>query len=153
MSAGSHLERLGNTVSTTLPNDADGYCDRECPTCERVFKVLPGTGLSDIEHCICPYCGRKEAPDHFYTKEQIRYARESTVARVADALGKDIEDIFRPHRGGGLISVNVKAERRSRPHYRHCELPTPITCEHCTCQYKIDGEAGLCPDCGASNSA
>lgn len=152
MLTGSHLERLGGKVSTKLPKDRDGYFDRECPACERVFKVMPGTGLTDTSHCICPYCGAREAPDHFFTKEQMRYARDVTVGKVREAVRNDLEDMTRRFRSGGL-TMRLERGYTPTPSYRHVALVGEITCPHCTCQYKVDGESGLCPDCGEMNPA
>lgn len=153
MSVGRHLSRLGNKISVSLPHDAEGFVDRECPApaCMRVFKVKPGTGLDNANECICPYCGHKAGSDHFFTRSQIDYAKEVASARVQEAVGHELEDMARQFPSGGLVSMKVKRGSRMTPRYRHITLPTALRCAVCTCEYKIDGHAGICPDCGHLN--
>ena len=49
--------------------DDDGFVGRECPECEKYFKVKFGTGL-DTDICICPYCQHENTQDHFYTQDK-----------------------------------------------------------------------------------
>ena len=80
-----HLRRLGNSISIPIPADEDAFTGRECPQpdCEGYFKIELGTGHKDEGlPCHCPYCGHSAGHDHFWTKEQIEYAK--SVAMRAD---------------------------------------------------------------------
>lgn len=154
MGVGRHLSRLGNSVSVTLPLDGEGYIDRQCPvaSCEGFFKVKPGTGLPEPQGCICPYCGHRGPHEEFYSKSQIKYGQDMTFRKVTDAFSADLKDALRPSRGG-FVTMTVKETRQPPVYYRHKHLPTSLSCSACTCEYKIEGFTGRCPDCGASNTA
>ena len=155
----TNLDRLDNHVTVTVPTDADGYTDQECPepACLGFFKILSGTGLPDVEDRGCPYCGHRGDPDTFYTPAQQEYFHATTSQVVADAFGKDVEDMFRGLGtvARGLVSMSVST-KRSRPEpivYPHVPLPTRLVCSSCACDYKVAGAEGRCPDCGTPNEA
>jgi hypothetical protein len=78
-----HLRQLGNQFSIPIPRDENGYLGRECPECERYFKITPGTGLTgDDLPCQCPYCGHSAPQDQFFTKAQIEYAKSVAINKV-----------------------------------------------------------------------
>jgi hypothetical protein len=58
-----------------IKKDDEGYLGRECPECEKYFKIKPGTGIPDFSDCYCPYCQHLGPRDHFWTKQQIEYAQ------------------------------------------------------------------------------
>lgn len=157
---GSNLARLGNSVSVTLPKDDDGLIGRECPReeCEGYFKVKSGTGLTEPGlPCHCPYCGFPAPQDHFYTKEQIEYARSVTFRRVAEALHQDLKALeFESKPSGGFgIGISMKVKKGTRPPiraYREKQLETHVTCDTCTLEYAVYGVFAFCPDCRAHNS-
>jgi hypothetical protein len=78
------------SVSVTISPDHDGYTGRECPNCERYFKVMLGTGLFDTTPMHCPYCQTSAGSDQFFTKEQIAYAQSVALgifqAEILDQL-------------------------------------------------------------------
>src|SRR5258708_3033291 len=134
MSLGRNLSSLQNSVSTTLPRDSEGFFDRESPQadCLAFFKVNPGTAFPTPTECICPYCGHKDGPDHFFSQSQIEYARANTIRTVADAVGDDLEAMASRFPRGGLVSVTVRKGGRPLVHYHHRTLPTHLMCSECT---------------------
>lgn len=46
-------------ISVSIEKDADGYLGRECPTCEKYFKLKPETGVPSLTQTRCPYCNRR----------------------------------------------------------------------------------------------
>lgn len=66
-------------ISVSLPNDEDGFFRRECPECEREFKVIAEsrpTGAAPKtagETFFCPYCAKSFPVAHFWTKAQLKY--------------------------------------------------------------------------------
>lgn len=151
MSIGRRIKALdGKQIAVSLPKDLEGFFDRECPSCERFFKIKPGTGLPNVTDCTCPYCGHKDGPKSFYSKEQIAYARASVGRQAQDALTDDLRDMAREFRGP-LITMEVKPGPRRAVVYHHQTLPTALTCSTCTCEYRVDQEHGHCPDCGIMN--
>lgn len=103
------------TVSMSLPLDKNGFLRRECPQCERHFKWFPAQREEEsrtdelpeaVESYVCPYCYQAAAPDAWWTREQLEYARAVALADVVAPqlrrLQSTIEGMNRP---GGLIQV------------------------------------------------
>ncbi len=156
----TNLNRLGNQVSVTLPKDENGLIGRECPKkeCEGYFKVKNGTGLTEPGlPCHCPYCGTEAPPDHFYTREQIDYARSVAFRQIADALHQDLKALeFESRPSGGFgFGISLKVKRGTRPpirYYREKRLETLVVCDSCSLEYAVYGVFAYCPDCGKHNS-
>lgn len=155
-----HLQNLGNRISVSIRADDDGYAGRECPKpdCEGYFKITFGTGLKgDNLPCHCPYCGHTEGHNHFWTKEQIEYARSVAIRQVMQAVHKDLKALefdIKP-RGAFGFGVSLKFNGGTLPpvrHYREKQLETEVLCDHCTLKYMIYGVFAFCPDCGTHNS-
>lgn len=157
-----NLRRLGRSgVKISLPTDGDGYFGRKCPqtTCEGVFKIKPGTGLTGQDlPCYCAYCGHSAPHDQFFTQEQVKYVQSVAMRQVSDALIKDLKglefEIKPPRRGLGIgLSMKVTPGRRIPLHrIREPELETRVTCSGCTLDYAVYGLFAYCPDCGTHNS-
>lgn len=152
-----HLKQLGNQFSIPIPRDENGYLGRECPECERYFKITPGTGLTGTDlPCRCPYCGHSAAQDQFFTKAQIEFARSVVINKVTGALIKDMKTLEFNHRPKGPfgIGISMKVEGRPRPirHYSETELEEEVVCDSCTLRYTVFGTFAFCPDCGKHNS-
>lgn len=150
MKTGRHIEKLGNTMSVSLPEDSEGYTDRECPHCLKPFKI--GPGAETLTTCTCPYCGALESLDEFHSKEQIRYITAIVEGKFAQAVTAEMEDIAQELKGG-LISMSVQRTSTPRPQYRHSVLPTKLKCSQCSFAYAIEGSTGRCPHCGENNEA
>ena len=152
-----HLKQLGNQFSIPISRDENGYLGRECPECERYFKITPGTGLSGTDlPCRCPYCGHSAAQDQFFTKAQIEYARSVVINKVTGAFIKDLKKLEFNHRPRGAfgIGISMKVEGRPRPirHYAEMDLEEEVVCDNCTLRYTVYGTFAFCPDCGKHNS-
>jgi hypothetical protein len=172
-----HLERLKRNPTVRIPPDKDGFVGRECPAkgCGLYFKLVSGTGLPDVDHTYCPYCGGQATSDCFFTKAQIKYATAVMTARVEEALHKDLEPTLRETNcslaalerslaetmhalTGRRPYVQPFDDRPGPPPYRRIpslrekDLETVVECDHCTLRYAIYGVFGHCPDCGVHNS-
>jgi len=155
-----HLRRLGNSISIPIPADENAFTGHECPQseCEGYFKIELGTGLKgEGLPCHCPYCGHIAGPDHFWTKEQIEYAKSVAMRKITDALHKDLKKLEFDHKPKGAfgigISMKVKPGRATPIHYyREKQLETEVVCDHCTLRYSVYGVFAFCPDCGQHNS-
>jgi hypothetical protein len=96
----------------SIPCDADGFLRRECPTCEREFKVLP-TPDGEIPVPVqgggyfCPYCSVQASS--WWTTAQRELALSLTKSRVVDPIMKKFsDDIGRIGRDSrGIISAKV----------------------------------------------
>jgi len=155
-----NLRRTGDHFSISIQPDENGFTGRECPnsTCEGYFKIELGTGLKgEGLPCHCPYCGHTEGHDHFWTKEQIEYAKSVATRKITDALHKDLKKMEFNHKPKGAfgigISMKVKRGRQTPIHYyREKKLETEVVCGICTLRYSIYGVFAFCPDCGERNS-
>ena len=155
-----HLQRLGTSISISIPPDENRFTGRECPRpdCEGYFKIELGTGLKGRGlPCHCPYCGHAAEHDQFWTKEQIEYARSVAIQRITDAFHADLKELEFDHKPKGAfgIGVSLKVERGRRPpvhYYRERKLETEVVCTNCTLRYSVYGVFAFCPDCGQHNS-
>jgi hypothetical protein len=154
-----HLRNLGSQFKISLPTDNGGYLGRECPAVDYkgYFKIVPGTGLADVNDCHCPYCGHAADQSEFHTPDQIGYAKSLVLRKVSDALIKDLKSLefdTKPKGPFGIgLSIKVKPGRMQPVHlYREKALETHIECVGCTLKYAVFGVFAFCPDCGHHNS-
>lgn len=155
-----HLRRLGNRIPIPIKPDEHGFTGRECPQpdCEGYFKIEFGTGLQAEDlPCHCPYCGHVAKHDHFWTKEQIEFARSVVLRKAADAIRKDLKKMEFTQKSKGPLGFEFSL--RFKPgspvpirHYREKELETEVVCGNCTLRYSVYGVFAFCPDCGQHNS-
>jgi hypothetical protein len=156
----THLRRVGNSISIGIQPDEDGLTGRECPNpeCEGYFKIELGTGLEGEDlPCHCPYCGHTAFHDHFWTKEQIEYAKSVAMRRITDAFQKDLKKLEFDHKPKGSFGIgfSLKVESGHLPpirYYREKRLETEVVCSKCTLRYAVYGVFAFCPDCGLHNS-
>jgi len=140
------------SLNVTLPTDHEGMIGRECPQCEKYFKVKPGTGLTDITTCTCPYCERTDDSREFLTKAQHEYIRSIAVREVLGPSLRDLERAFRDLERAtrhSLISLRVKTRGFDLPveYYTEEDLETIVTCDSCGLVFAIYGVFAACPDC------
>ena len=156
----SHLSRLGSRISIPIKPDKDGFTGRECPQsdCEGYFKIEVGTGLEgDNLPCHCPYCGHTKGHDHFWTKEQIEYAKSVAIRKLTDAVRKDLKKMEFDIKPKGPFGIGMSLKLKpgspvSIRHYREKKLETEVVCVDCTLRYSVYGAFAFCPDCRRHNS-
>jgi hypothetical protein len=141
-------------ISVPIEPDEEGYLGRECPQCEKYFKVKGGTGIPNVPACHCPYCNHVGDHNTFWTKEQIDYARSVALHQVSRHLLGELKKLERrPDRNAFIsLGITVKGEPTPIIHFSERELEERVTCTACTLQYTIYGAFGYCPDCGIHNS-
>ena len=155
-----NLRRLGNSVVVPITADAERFTGRECPLrdCKGYFKIELGTGLKGENlPCHCPYCGHVAGNDHFWTQEQIDYAKSVARRRITDAVHKDLKSFEFDHQPKGACGVGISLKvKLGHPtpirDYREKRLETEIVCSNCTLRYSVYGVFAFCPDCGRHNS-
>jgi hypothetical protein len=149
---------MGETFNIPIPEDESGYIGRECPKCNKYFKIAPDTLLdSDDRTCHCPHCGHLGSLDEFCTEEQLEYAKSIVFRKVTDAVHKDLEDMARDlNRKTRNSLVPIKMEVHGRPdpirYYQEKRLETEVVCGNCSLRYAIYGVFAFCPACGSHNS-
>jgi hypothetical protein len=141
-------------ISVKIDPDAGGYTGRECPTCEKYFKIKFGTGLPGEPPCHCPYCNHTGPQNEFWTKPQIAYAQSVAVRKLSGQLLGQLKKLERKPDRNAMFSIGIKVEGNPTPiaYYREEELEERVTCSACTLEYTIYGVFGFCPDCGIHNS-
>jgi len=106
-------------ITMPLALDKDGFLRRECPNCERQFKVLPGesnTNEISVSAYSCPYCVENAAADSWWTKEQLEYATKYASAKIVEPkLDKFAKDIKRLNKPAGFVRFDVKHQTQSLP--------------------------------------
>jgi hypothetical protein len=152
-------KRNGDQFYFSLPQDENGYLGRECPECEKYFKLTPGTGVPDEDQTYCPYCGHRASQNDFATKEQIEYATSLAQQYVQDEfhkMFKKLERKYPKHKAKRqMVGFYVEAGPKPRVpirYYTEQELETRVTCSNCTLKYAVYGVFAYCPDCGLHNS-
>jgi uncharacterized Zn finger protein (UPF0148 family) len=151
-----------SSLSVSIPSDADGYFDRECPSdeCLFQFKVHEDDWRDKVrdEQVFCPFCGHTADAQKWWTQEQIKHAEQVALAQIGGrlqrAMKRDADRWSRAQPRNSLISVSMKVD--SRP----MRVPLPpsaaepmqlkIQCPACTCRYAVIGAAFFCPACGHS---
>ncbi|MEW5869073.1 MAG: hypothetical protein AB1894_07355 [Chloroflexota bacterium] len=155
-----HLKRLEQGTKVPIPSDEDGLVGRGCPNpdCLGYFKIKFGTGLKGENlPCHCPYCGHTAGQDHFWTQDQLEYARSIMANEVSQALKADVQEWDRELQRStrsSFIKLSMEYKGQSHPiyHYQEKQLETKVTCDVCTLEYAIYGLFAFCPDCGTHNS-
>lgn len=156
----NHLRRLGNQISIPITPDEDGFTGRECPEpdCEGYFKIENGTGLKgEGLPCYCPYCGHSGGHEHFWTKDQIEFAKSIVARKFTNALYQDLKKLEFDHKPDGPfgIGISLKMEPGHQVpihQYREKQLETEVVCSNCTLHYAVYGVFAFCPDCSQHNS-
>lgn len=141
-------------ISVKIESDADGYTGRECPVCEKYFKIKFGTGLPGDPECHCPYCNHTGPQKEFWTKQQIEYAQSVAMHRLSGQFLAQMKKIERRPDPQAFISIGISVKGSPTPiaYYQEEELEERVTCAVCTMEYTIYGIFGFCPDCGVHNS-
>lgn len=148
----------GDTYNLPLPTDEQGRTGRECknPNCSPAyFLVKGGTGIQEVQATsFCPYCRHEDAPNNFYTREQMRYLKDNVKQAGAQAIGDALQAALgggKKRYGGGPLSFEVSLKRSSfRPIRKPIEenLKRCLICPHCGLDHAVFGLAFWCPDCG-----
>ena len=147
-------------MSVTMPPDSDGMVARECKSLEcspSLFKVKPGTGITNQTKAYCPYCRREAKPGDFTTDAQREYAVRLLKAEAEKGFDKMIRDALdigptnKRKLADGLISMELQYTPPTRsPIFPPAgeELRRDVLCPHCTLAHAVYGLAVWCPDCG-----
>ena len=93
--------------SIPIEPDEEGYTGRECPECEKYFKIKFGTGLPVAVDCHCPYCNHIAPQDEFWTKQQIEYAQSIALNKITGDLLKDLKKFETKPKRNEFISIGI----------------------------------------------
>lgn len=121
---------MSDSVSVSLSKDADGFLSQECPSCERLFKVI----LIDVsareddgkEQSYCPYCGQYSKED-WWTEEQWEYMKALAVNKLLNPLLRDFRrDVEASNHPDSFIKVSIDPIRDTpvrKPHESEEDMP------------------------------
>ena len=101
----------------TIPTDENGLAGRECPSCERYFKIKFGTGLKDPGPCHCPYCNHVAPHDYFWTKDQIKYAESHVLNYAEKYILNSLKKLETKPKRNQLISLEINEKERNSYNY------------------------------------
>lgn len=145
---------MKTTYNINIPPDEEGMVGRECPNCNKYFKIKPGTGISNNPVMYCPYCEHRGKSSEFTTKEQLEYAKSIVVRDALGEMGRELKKLERHSFRSPFISFEIKVKEPLPPpirYYIEKQLQENVRCEDCSCEYAIYGIFAFCPDCGKSN--
>lgn len=105
------IRRFTMKFTVSLPTDADGFISRQCPACNRRFKVRFGDG-SMHPAGYCPYCAH--ADGSWLTDDQREYCKSAVNERVVRPMLDDFtRNISRMNRPGSLVRVSASVKHAS----------------------------------------
>tara|TARA_R110002096_G_scaffold416993_2_gene620473 strand:- start:421 stop:1458 length:1038 start_codon:yes stop_codon:yes gene_type:complete len=164
------LEKLGRenlSVNVSLPDDDDGYMDRQCSStsCESMFKVHASDWSTKVLHApraFCAFCRHAdEGRDGFHTKEQVdhvyKLAHDKLDGIVSDAMTKDAarhnaKERRRPKNQfidiGMTMSVRRGPKKVLVPLDASEALRQQFTCSECSFRWASLGASFFCHACG-----
>lgn len=141
-------------IPVKINPDANGYTGRECPQCERYFKIKFGTGIPGVNDCHCPYCNHVGSQNTFWTKQQVEYAKSVALNQISSEIVDQLKQMERKPDPNAFISIGITVKGNPIPitYYAESDLEQIVVCTNCTMDYTIYGAFGFCPDCGTHNS-
>lgn len=78
-------------IEASVPLDNDGFLDRQCPACNRLFRWLPSDESEPPQdgRYGCPYCRARNSPDEFWTDSQREYLTHEAGKAVLSQLASE----------------------------------------------------------------
>ena len=154
----SQLERP-QTISVPIPEDKEGYVDRQCPSpkCKAEFKVLGKDWDSKVpdNRAYCPVCRHEEPSESWATPAQRKYVRAVALAQLKRQLHEALETgarQFNQRQRPGFLTFSLSVSPHTTPILLPCAVGEALrqrfTCEQCQCNYSAIGAAYFCPACG-----
>jgi Zn finger protein HypA/HybF involved in hydrogenase expression len=151
----------GFEASISIPADEEGFFGRECPDCDRFFKmrVDQWEALADDAVVNCPYCGHQPADvNDFMTSEQndrVMTAAEAIAEQfVHEALGGMLSGLATPRLRPGQSGIQITVSQDPPPPvgslttYTEQQVRRTINCDNCETVYAVYGATAFCPVCG-----
>jgi Zn finger protein HypA/HybF involved in hydrogenase expression len=165
------MSQGGDIAKVTIPTDEDGMLGCQCPREEcrpRYFKIEVASSeddadesakadegtheSSDEEHQLyCPYCGRQDDRQRFFTPDQIAFATSLIFRYLADLFQRELKKVERRPDPHAFISIGITVTTNALPAiatYEENHLKQQVICPHCQTRYAIYGISFTCPRCG-----
>jgi uncharacterized Zn finger protein (UPF0148 family) len=145
----------GFEASVSIPADDEGFFGRQCPVCERFFKLQADQweALPDDTVVTCPYCGhRPEDVSDFMTPQQNQRMQSAIEALAEQYVHHAVQRAF-----SGLRTIRVSHDPpppvRSLRTYVEEQVRRTIVCDRCETVYAVYGATAFCPVCGPRAAA
>ncbi|MHB9129721.1 MAG: hypothetical protein ACYDBB_01355 [Armatimonadota bacterium] len=97
-----------------FPHDEDGYFRRECPFCQRQFKVPVGETLDTIpdndetQEFYCPYCAQQSRGGTWWTQEQVDYIHDVQQNAMNGLLNEHfVRPLQRANRSNSCVKITA----------------------------------------------
>ena len=157
------LKRGG--ISVSLPTDADGYLDRECPneSCLFGFKTECEDWQNKVadDAAYCPMCRHSARKSSWHTQEQVEFMQQSARAHLDERLGHamqaDARTVNAAQRPGQFLTMKLSVKHSAPTLVLPLQAAEPMrqraSCEACGCRYSYLGSAFFCPACGHNSAA
>ena len=158
------VEHEGDDITGTvsLPVDPDGYFGRQCPECERPFKLVAAEykALPDDLILTCAYCGHEADHGDYMTPQQRERAVAGMHALAEQFLHQQVSDMLgsvfgngprvRPGESGVEMSYTPGSPPpvAALPSYVEERTVRSLQCAGCGNHYAVYGAAAFCPICG-----
>lgn len=134
-------------IEVDLPVDEAGMLDRQCPNCEKGFKIHGDTYEEGLYLNIrCPYCHWVDEFDEFTSEQQVAYAKAAMMGGEGAHL---VEDVLKNTLGDLFSDLTVDSVDQSIPSPFFESETTPRSCDDCDFRYELllGESAGMCPVC------
>ena len=147
-------------IPVSVPTDAEGYLDRQCPSpeCKFEFKVHAENWKNKVreEEVFCTFCGHTADSTNWSTPEQTEYFTKEALnhlnARLGQAMKLDADNWNRRQPRNSFIRIAMTANSAPQqiliPPQAADPMRLSITCPACSCRYAVIGAAFFCPACG-----
>ncbi len=148
------------TVDETIPEDEEGFIDRECPNdiCKFSFKINADDWSNIVrdEEVFCPMCGHTANSQSWFTEVQVEHLQRQALSQVSrnfdNALKRDASSFNRRQQKNSFVSIsmNVKSTPTfiSLPAQAAEVMEQKIACSECACRFSVVGSAFFRPSCG-----
>ena len=147
------------TLAVTMPEDEEGFFGRECPSCQRHFRVASDDYevLPDEQMLWCVYCGHHDHNDEFVTAQQMARLEQAATSYAEQVVNEMLDETFgkmsrrsRSSRDSFIqISWDVEPSRPTPlPGINEERLIRERACPDCALRYAVFAEHRYCPVCG-----
>lgn len=150
------------SFTVSIPVDDEGYFGRECPACDRTFRMHSGDykALPNDLVLTCPYCGHQADHSEFMTQQQkervMRVAQDYGAQLVSQMLDKSFGSLARSTRNNSFVRVSYRSTPffpEPLPGINEERLIRERTCPTCEVRYAVFGEHRFCPVSGPLDPA
>ena len=141
-------------IKAPIESDEEGFLNKECPSCNFIFKISATDPIKPLNRLTCPSCGVRAATKKYLPRFQKQKLEELATEYVAHEINSALQKAgFK--KGGTRFPLISQKFKNSEGKYVVCSLPLkasePLTqkrkCENCLKCFTFLGIAYHCPYC------